>query len=33
MALKGDSQTAELERLRIACQVGSVETISKAQEV
>eukprot|EP00903_Cladosiphon_okamuranus_P011279 g10636.t1 len=33
MALKGDSQAAELERLRIACQVGSAETISKAQEI
>ena len=33
MALKGDSQAAELERLRVASQVGSVETIPKAQEV
>eukprot|EP00752_Nemacystus_decipiens_P015679 g13993.t1 len=33
MALKGDSQAAELERLRIASRVGSIETISKAQEI
>lgn len=33
MTLKGDSQAAELERLRIASQVGSVDTIPKAQEV
>lgn len=26
-------QAAELERLRVACQVASLETIPKAQEV